>query len=76
MVGRNWLRSLRDIGIANEWYSDSNKITLPLEEIRDCIDTVGIGIERKAIKQENIFIPNKPFVENIADWFGLGKDLS
>ena len=24
-------------------------------------------------KQEDIFILNKPLVENIADWFGLGK---
>ena len=47
------------------------KITPTLEEIRDCIDTVGTGIERRARKQEDIFIPNKPSVENIADWFGL-----
>ena len=50
------------------------EITPNLEKIRDCIDTVGIGIERKGKKnQEDIFIPNKPSLENIADWFGLGK---
>ncbi|TMW92343.1 hypothetical protein EJD97_013179 [Solanum chilense] len=42
---------------------------------RDCIDTVGTGIERKARKQEDIFIPNKPSVEDITDWLGWGKIL-
>ena len=41
------------------------EITPTLEEIRDCIDTVGTGIERRARKQEDIFIPNKPSVENM-----------
>ena len=52
------------------------EITQTLEEIRDCIDTVGTGIERKERKQEDIIIPNKPSVENIADWFRLGKNFS
>ena len=52
------------------------EITLTLEEIRDCIDTVGTGIERRAQNQEDIFIPNKPSVENIADWFGLRNEFS
>ena len=52
------------------------EITPTLEEIRDCIDTVGTGIEIRARKQEDIFIPNKPSVENIADWFGLIKDFA
>ena len=52
------------------------EITPTLEEIRDCIDTVGTGIEIRARKQEDIFIPNKPSVENIADWFGLRKDFA
>ena len=52
------------------------EITPTLEEIRDCIDTVGTKIERRARKQEDIFIPNKPSVENIADWFGLRKDFA
>ena len=41
------------------------KITPTLEEIRYCIDTVGMGLERRARKQEDIFIPNKPSVENM-----------
>ena len=52
------------------------EITPTLEEIRDCIDTVGTGIERRAQKQEDIFIPNKPSIENIEDWFGLRKDFA
>ena len=77
MVGRNWLRSLRDIGIAKEWcLFRITKITPTLEEISDCIDKVGTGIERRARKQEDIFIPNKPSVKNIVDWFGLGKDFA
>ena len=43
------------------------EITPTLEEIRDFIDTVGTRIEIKARKQEDIFIPNKPSVEDIAD---------
>ena len=54
----------------------TTKITSTLEEIRECIDTVGTGIERIARKQEDIFIPNKPFVEDIANWFELGKDFA
>ena len=54
----------------------TTKITLTLEEIRDCIDSVGTGIERRARKQEDILIPNKPSIEDIADWFGLGKDFA
>ena len=65
-------------------YWDSNRmvfhfgtaeITLTLAEIRDCIDTVGTSIERRARKQEDIFIPNKPSVENISAWLGLRKEL-
>ena len=52
------------------------EITPTLEEIRDCIDTIGTGIERRARKQEDIFIPNKPSVEDIAKWFGFGKDFA
>ena len=52
------------------------EITQTLEEIRDCIDTVGTGIERKERKQEDIIIPNKPSVENIAEWFVLRKDFA
>ena len=52
------------------------KITPTLEEIRDCIDTVGTGIERRARKQEDIFIPNKPSVDDITNWFGLRKDFA
>ena len=52
------------------------EITPTLEKIRDYIDTVGTGIERKARKQEDIFIPNKPSVEDIMDWLGLGKDFA
>ena len=37
---------------------------------------MGTGIERRARKQEDIFIPNKPSVENIADLFGLRKDFA
>ena len=44
------------------------EITPTLEEIRDCIDTVGTGLERRARKQEDVFIPNKPSVENISYW--------
>ena len=36
----------------------TTKITPTLEEIRDFIDTVGSGIERRARKQEDVFIPN------------------
>ena len=49
------------------------EITPTLEEIRDCIDNVGTGIERRARKQEDFFIPNKPCVNDIADLFGLRK---
>ena len=52
------------------------EINPTLEDIRDCIDTVETGIERRARKQEDIFIPNKPSVEDIADWFGLGKGFT
>ena len=52
------------------------EITPILEEIRDCIDTIDIGIERKARKQEDIFIPNKPCVEDIEDCLGGGVDLT
>lgn len=54
----------------------TTEITPTLEDIRDRIDRVGIGIERKASKQEDIFIPNKPSKEDIADWLGLGKDFA
>ena len=56
------------------WFG-TTEITPTMEEIRDCIDTVGIGIEMRAQKQEDIFIPNKPYAENIADLFGLKKTL-
>ena len=52
------------------------EITPTLEEIRDCIDTVGTGIERRARKQEDIFIPNNPSINDITDWFGLRKDFA
>ncbi|XP_015083929.1 uncharacterized protein LOC107027260 [Solanum pennellii] len=52
------------------------EITPTLEEIRDCIDTVGTGMERRARKQEDIFIPNKPSVNDITNWFGLRKDFA
>ena len=52
------------------------EITPTLEELRDCIDTVGTGLERKARKQEDVFIPNKPSVENISDWLGLRRDYT
>ena len=52
------------------------EITPTLEEIRDCIDSVGTGIERRARKQEGIFIPNKPCVYDITNWFGLRKDFA
>ena len=48
-------------------------MTPTLEEIRDHIDRVGTCIERKERKQEDISIPNKPSVEETANWFGLGK---
>ena len=54
------------------WF-ETAKITPTLVEIKDCIDIVGIEI--KSRKQEDIFIPNKPSVENIVDLFGLGKTL-
>ena len=46
---------------------ETAEITPTVEEIRDCIDTVGTGIEKKARSQEDIFIPNKPSVEYIAN---------
>ena len=36
----------------------TTEIIPTLEEIRDCVDTVGTGIERRARKQEDVFIPN------------------
>ena len=52
---------------------ETAKITPTLEEIRDCIDTLGIVIERKAIKQEDIFISNKPSIEILRTSSGWGK---
>ncbi|XP_049343488.1 uncharacterized protein LOC125807795 [Solanum verrucosum] len=50
------------------------EITPTIEEIRDGIDTVGTGLERRVRKQEHILIPNKPTLEDIANWLGLRKD--
>ena len=52
------------------------EITPTLEGIRDCIDTVGTGTKWWARKIEDIFIPNKRSVEDIAYWFGLGKGFT
>ena len=52
------------------------KITPTLEVIRDCIDIVGTGRERRTTKLEDIFIPNKPYIENIADLFEFGKNIA
>ena len=54
----------------------TDDITLTLEETRYYIDTVGTKVQRRARKQEDILIPNKPSVEDIADWFGLRKDFA
>ena len=51
------------------------KITPTLEEIRDCIDMVETEIERKARKQEDIFISNKPSIEILRTSSGWGKTL-
>ncbi|KAK4715810.1 hypothetical protein R3W88_014148 [Solanum pinnatisectum] len=50
------------------------EITLIIEEIRDGINIVGIGLERRVRKQESILIPNKPTLEDIINWLGLRKD--
>ncbi|KAK4729965.1 hypothetical protein R3W88_022953 [Solanum pinnatisectum] len=47
-----------------------------IEEIRDEIDTVGTGLERRVRKQENILIPNKPTLEDIINCLGLRKDYA
>ena len=52
------------------------KITPTLEVIRDCIDIVGTGRERRSRKLEDIFIPNKLSIKNIADLFQLGKNIA
>ena len=49
------------------------EITPTIEKIQDCIDTVGTGLERRVRKDEDIFVPNKPSIENIADWLGFEK---
>ena len=54
----------------------ATEMTPTLEEIRDCIDTVGTGIERRERKQGDIFIPNKPSVYDMTDWFGFEKDFA
>ncbi|KAK4714818.1 hypothetical protein R3W88_020725 [Solanum pinnatisectum] len=45
-------------------------------EIRDGIDIVGRGLERRVRKQESILIPNKPTLEDITNWLGLRKDYA
>ncbi|KAL3353030.1 hypothetical protein AABB24_020829 [Solanum stoloniferum] len=50
------------------------EITPTIEEIRDGIDTVSTGLERRVRKQENILIPNKPTLEDIINWLELKKD--
>uniref|UniRef100_M1CJZ1 Aminotransferase-like plant mobile domain-containing protein n=1 Tax=Solanum tuberosum TaxID=4113 RepID=M1CJZ1_SOLTU len=52
------------------------EITPTIEEIRDGIDTVGTGLERRVRKQEHILIPNKPTLEDIINWLGLRKDYA
>ncbi|KAK4710383.1 hypothetical protein R3W88_004896 [Solanum pinnatisectum] len=52
------------------------EITPIIEEIRDGIDTVGTGLERRVRKQESILIPNKPTLEDITNWLGLRKDYA
>ncbi|KAK4724406.1 hypothetical protein R3W88_027185 [Solanum pinnatisectum] len=52
------------------------EITPTIEEIRDGIDIVGTGLERRVRKQENILIPNKPTLEDIINWLGLRKDYA
>ncbi|KAK4723565.1 hypothetical protein R3W88_026344 [Solanum pinnatisectum] len=52
------------------------EITPTIEEIRDGIDTVDTGLEKRVIKQESILIPNKPTLEDIINWLGLRKDYS
>ena len=52
------------------------EITLTIEELRDCINIVDTRLDRRVRKQEDILISNKPFVEDIADWFRLGKDYT
>ncbi|KAK4730567.1 hypothetical protein R3W88_023555 [Solanum pinnatisectum] len=54
----------------------TKEITPTIEEIRDRIDTVGIGLERRVRKQESILIPNKPTLEDIINWLGLRKDYA
>uniref|UniRef100_M1E1A0 DUF7745 domain-containing protein n=1 Tax=Solanum tuberosum TaxID=4113 RepID=M1E1A0_SOLTU len=52
------------------------EITPTIEEIRDGIDTVGTGLERRVRKHEDILIPNKPTIEEITKWLGLRKDCA
>ena len=49
------------------------EITPIVEEIRNYIDTIGTGLERRVRKQEEILIPNNPSIEDIIRLLGLGK---
>ena len=51
------------------------EITSIIEEIQDGIDTIGTGLERRVRKQEDMFIPNKPCVEDTI-WLRLGRDYA
>lgn len=51
------------------------EITPSIKDIRDFFDILGTRWERRARKQEDIFTPNKPSVENITDWLGLERDF-
>ncbi|KAL3361713.1 hypothetical protein AABB24_014535 [Solanum stoloniferum] len=54
----------------------TTKITPTIEKIRDGIDTVDTGLERRVRKRENILIPNKPTLEDIVNWLELRKDCA
>ncbi|KAK4733569.1 hypothetical protein R3W88_007830 [Solanum pinnatisectum] len=47
------------------------EITPTIKEIRDGIDTVDTGLERRARKQESILIPNKPTLEDIINYISF-----
>ncbi|KAK4726792.1 hypothetical protein R3W88_031709 [Solanum pinnatisectum] len=57
------------------WFG-TMEITPTTEKIRDEIDTVGTGLERRVRKQESILIPNKPTLEDIINCLGLRKDYA
>ena len=52
------------------------EITSIVEEIRNYIDTIGTGLERRVRKQEEILIPNNPSVEDIIKLLRLRKDYA